>query len=419
MRVRTGPESGPPSSSEGGWDSEAGNAGALLAAGADLAAERDAAAELAEQSIGRPGGPPGGRGRFGGSLAALLTRSPWWRRHPIVTLLVRRLLAGVLLVFGVTVVAFVLTNLVPGDPAAAALGQQAINDPEIVANFRRQNGLDRPIWLRFFIYLGHLVRGDLGTSLATRQPVSTDLGTYLPATLELALVSIVISLVVGVGLGLLAALWRNRWPDGVIRILSLIGVSVPTFWLALTAVLLISVKLDWLPTNGQLDPTMDLPTKHTGMVLVDALWDGAWSTFGNGLSHIILPALVLAAYTIGLITRFTRASVLEVLGNDYVRAARAKGLPGRTVILRHVIRPALIPIITVSGLAFGSLLSGTVLVEQIFSWPGIGQYAFKASIGLDLPAVMGVSIVIAVIYVFVNLVVDLLYGIIDPRIRQA
>lgn len=405
MRARTGRGSGSTDS------------GALLPAGEDLPAEQDAAAELAEGGIGRPGRPPGGRRAIGGSLAALLTRSPWWRRHPIVTLLVRRLVAGVLLVLGVTVVAFVLTNLVPGDPAAAALGQQAINDPEIVANFRRQNGLDRPIWVRFFIYLGHLIHGDLGTSLVTRQPVSTDMGTYLPATIELALMSIAISLVIGIGLGLLAALWRNRWPDGLIRIVSLIGVSVPTFWLALTAVLLISVNLNWLPTNGQLDPTLDLPTTHTGMVLVDALLDGDWSTFTNGLSHIILPALVLAAYTVGLITRFTRASVLEVLGNDYVRAARAKGLPSRTVILRHVMRPALIPIITVSGLAFGSLLSGTVLVEQIFSWPGIGQYAFKASIGLDLPAVMGVSIVIAVIYIIVNLLVDLLYGIVDPRIR--
>jgi peptide/nickel transport system permease protein len=358
-------------------------------------------------------------GAFGRSFGVMMTRSPWWNRHPIVTLLVRRLVAGVFLLLGVTVVAFVLTNLVPGDPAAAALGQQAINDPEIVANFRRQNGLDRPIWLRFFIYLGHLVHGDLGASLVTRQPVSTDLATYLPATIELAIVAIVISLVVGFALGLMAALCRNRWPDGLIRVVSLVGVSVPTFWLALTAVLLISVKLDWLPTNGQLDPTLDLPTKHTGMVLVDALLDGNWSTFVNGLTHIILPALVLAAYTIGLITRFTRASVLEVLDNDYVRAARAKGLPVRTVVLRHVVRPALVPIITVSGLAFGSLLSGTVLVEQIFSWPGIGQYAFKASIGLDLPAVMGVSIVIAGIYVVVNLLVDLLYGIIDPRIRQS
>ncbi|MDQ2847071.1 MAG: ABC transporter permease [Actinomycetota bacterium] len=371
----------------------------------------DAEANLAQK--GRGGAPAAG------ALAAVLTRSPWWRRHPIITLLVRRLVAGVFLVLGVTVVAFILTNLVPGDPAAAALGQQAINDPQIVANFRHQNGLDQPVWVQFFIYLGHLLHGDLGTSLATRQPVSTDLGTYLPATIELALVSIVISLVIGLTLGLLAALWRHRWPDGLIRIVSLIGVSVPTFWLALTAVLLISVKLDWLPTNGQLDPTLDLPPKHTGMVLLDAALDGQWATLANGLAHIILPALVLAAYTVGLITRFTRASVLEVLGNDYVRAARAKGLPERTVILRHVVRPALVPIITVSGLAFGSLLSGTVLVEQIFSWPGIGQYAFKASIGLDLPAVMGVSIVIAVVYVIVNLLVDVLYGIIDPRIRQA
>jgi peptide/nickel transport system permease protein len=174
----------------------------------------------------------------------------------------------------------------------------------------------------------------------------------------------------------------------------------------------------WLPSTGQLDPGMDRPTDITGMVLIDSLLTGNWETFGAALEHIIMPAVVLAAYTIGMITRFTRASMLEVLGNDYIRAARAKGLPERTVLFRHVLRPALVPIITVTGLALGSLLSGTVLVENIFSWPGMGQYAYKSSLALDLPAVMGVSIVIAVIYVVINLIVDILYSVIDPRIRQ-
>ncbi|WP_111767452.1 ABC transporter permease [Nakamurella deserti] len=336
----------------------------------------------------------------------------------MVSFIGRRLVAGVLLVVGISFVAFILTNLVPGDPAAAALGQRAIEDPATVAAFRAKYGLDEPLWRQYLIYLGNLVQGDLGTSQQTRRPVGADIAKFLPATAELALAAIVISLVVGLALGIVAAVYRDRFLDSLIRVLSLGGVSVPTFWLALAASVVFSVKLGWLPSTGQLDPGMDRPTDITGMVLVDSLLTGNWETFGSALEHIIMPAVVLAAYTIGMITRFTRASMLEVLGNDYIRAARAKGLPERTVLFRHVLRPALVPIITVTGLALGSLLSGTVLVENIFSWPGMGQYAYKSSLALDLPAVMGVSIVIAVIYVVVNLVVDILYSVIDPRIRQ-
>lgn len=331
--------------------------------------------------------------------------------------LARRALAGVLLVVGITVVAFLLTHVVPGDPAAAALGQRAIEDPATVAAFRAKYGLDQPLWQQYLTYLGNLLQGDLGTSQQTRRPVTTDLLEYLPPTIELALVAIVISLVVGVLLGTVAALKRDRWPDQLIRVVSLTGVSVPTFWLALTASLVFSVKLGWFSSTGQLDPGYPASPRVTGLLLVDSLLDNDPFTFQMALHHILLPALVLSAYTVGLITRFTRASVLEVLGNDYVRAANAKGLPRRTVIVRHVLRPAMVPIITVSGLAFGSLLSGTVLVESIFSWPGLGQYAYKSSLALDLPAVMGVSVTVAVVYVVINLVIDVLYGVIDPRIR--
>jgi peptide/nickel transport system permease protein len=337
----------------------------------------------------------------------------------MVSFIGRRLVAGVFLVVGISFVAFILTNLVPGDPAAAALGQRAIEDPGTVAAFHTKYGLDQPLWRQYLIYLGNLVQGDLGTSQQTRRPVSADIAKFLPATAELALAAIVISLVVGLALGIVAAVFRDRFLDQLIRVLSLGGVSVPTFWLALAASVVFSVKLGWLPSTGQLDPGMDRPTDITGMVLIDSLLTGNWETFGSALEHIIMPAVVLAAYTIGMITRFTRASMLEVLGNDYIRAARAKGLPERTVLFRHVLRPALVPIITVTGLALGSLLSGTVLVENIFSWPGMGQYAYKSSLALDLPAVMGVSIVIAVIYVIINLIVDILYSVIDPRIRQS
>lgn len=337
----------------------------------------------------------------------------------MVSFIGKRLVAGVFLVVGISFVAFVLTNLVPGDPAAAALGQRAIEDPATVAAFRAKYGLDEPLWRQYLLYLGNLVQGDFGTSQQTRRPVGADIAKFLPATAELALVAILISLVVGLALGITAAVFRDRFLDSLIRVLSLGGVSVPTFWLALAASVVFSVKLGWLPSTGQLDPGMDRPEDLTGMVLVDSLLTGNWETFGSALEHIIMPAVVLAAYTIGMITRFTRASMLEVLGNDYIRAARAKGLPERTVLFRHVLRPALVPIITVTGLALGSLLSGTVLVENIFSWPGMGQYAYKSSLALDLPAVMGVSIVIAVIYVVINLAVDILYSVIDPRIRQS
>lgn len=330
--------------------------------------------------------------------------------------LLRRLAVGALLAVGITLIAFVLTQLVPGDPAAANLGDQAMSDPEVVAAFRAEYGLDRPLPVQYGIYLVNLLHGDLGTSQQSHRAVSEDLAEYIPATFELALFAIVLSLLVGVSLGVVSAVLRDRWPDQVLRVISLAGVSMPTFWIALLAFFVFFYRLGWLPGGGRLSPGDDPPTTITGMYTVDALLTGQWTLLGEALSHLVLPGLVLATYTVGMLLRFTRASVLEILGNDYVRSARAKGLPERVVILRHVLRPALIPIVTVAGVAFGSLLSGTVLVETIYSWPGLGQYAYDSAKNLDLPAIMGVSIVVAVVYIVVNLVVDLLYGLIDPRI---
>ena len=331
--------------------------------------------------------------------------------------LVRRVAIGLLLCVGITLIAFSLTQLVPGDPAAANLGQRAIGDPAAVAAFREKNGLDKPVPEQYLVYLGHLVRGDLGDSQQSHRAVSADLSEYVPATFELALFAIVLSLVLGVGLGILAAVTRDRWPDQVLRVVSLAGVSMPTFWIALLAFYLFFFKWGLAPGGGRLDPTETAPAHLTGLFTVDALLHGQWGLFVSALRHLILPGLVLAIYTVGMLLRFTRASVLEVLGNDYVRGARAKGLPEHVVILRHVLRPALIGIITVSGVAFGSLLSGAVLVENIFSWPGLGQYAYQSAINLDLPSIMGVSLIVAVVYIVINLIVDLLYGVIDPRIR--
>lgn len=334
-------------------------------------------------------------------------------------MILKRLAIGAFLVWGITIIAFTLVRLVPGDPAAAALGERGMQNPEVLAAFRERYGLDLPVWQQYFIYLGNLLRGDMGTSIQSGREVTEDLGTYIPASAELALVAILISLVIGLTLGIVAALRSGKVIDQVVRVVSLAGVSMPTFWLALTASLIFSAQLGWLPSTGRLDPGMASPPPVTGLLLVDSLIAGDPESFAIALSHLILPATVLAAYTVGLITRFTRSAVLEVLGNDYIRTANAKGLPPHTIIMRHVLRPALVPILTVTGLALGSLLGGTVLVETIFSWPGIGQYAFKSSLALDMPAVIGVSVFIATVYVIINLVVDLMYPLIDPRIRAS
>jgi peptide/nickel transport system permease protein len=339
------------------------------------------------------------------------------RHHDLRRFLLQRLGTGLVLLVGITLVAFVLTHLVPGDPAAANLGQRAIGDPAAVAAFRHQYGLDRPLPVQYVLYLRNLLHGNLGTSEQSHRPVLTDLDEYVPATIELSLFAIVVSLVIGIGLGIVAAMFRDRWPDHLIRVISLGGVSMPVFWIALVAFYLLFFKLGWLPGGGRLDPAQGAPHHLTGMFTADAALHGQWTLFWSALRHLLLPGLVLAIYTVGMLTRFTRASMLEIMGNDYVRAARLKGLPEHVVILRHVLRPALVSIITVAGVAFGSLLSGTVLVENIFSWPGVGQYAYRSAVNLDLPAIMGVSLFVALVYIVVNLVVDLLYGVIDPRIR--
>jgi len=336
---------------------------------------------------------------------------------PLARFLVRRILMAVLLVWGITVVTFVLTNLVPGDPVAANLGQRALGDPALVAQWRAEHGLDKPLWQQYVLHLQGVVQGDFGTSQQSHRPVATDLAEYVPATLELAGVAILVSLVLGVAFGVVAALRRDRPADHVLRVLSLVGISVPTFWLALVAFYVFFYRLQITPGSGRVDPALGGAPGVTGLQTVDALLAGRWDIFTSAVGHLVTPALVLALYTIGLLTRFTRSAVLEVLGQDYVRAARAKGLPGRTILFRYVLRSALVPIITVAGLAFGSLLSGTVLVEAIFAWPGIGQYAYKSATTLDLPAVMGVGLVVGVVYLVINLIVDVLYGVIDPRVR--
>lgn len=318
---------------------------------------------------------------------------------------------------GVTLVTFTLTRTVPGDPVQAALGERAASDPAIVAAFREAQGLDKPAVVQYLLYLRHLVGGDLGTSIQTHSAVRADLGVAFPATAELALLVIVVSIVLGIGLGLLAALRRGRFIDQLVRVFSLVGISVPTFWLALGVYFLFFYRLHWAPGAGRLDPATPPPPHLTGMYTVDAALAGQWDVFGAAVAHLVLPGLVLTLYTIGLLVRFARTAVLDVLGQDYVMAARAKGLSGRRVVFGYVLRGSLLPILTVVGLAFGSLLSGTVLTEQVFGWGGLGQYAYKASTSLDLPAIMGVGLIVGAVYITTNFVIDVVYGLVDPRVR--
>jgi peptide/nickel transport system permease protein len=336
---------------------------------------------------------------------------------PFARFVLRRVFALVVLGIGITLVAFLFTQVVPGDPVAANLGEQAAADPEVVQAFRERYGLDDPLPLQYWTYLTNLLHGDLGISLQTGEPVRDNLATFIPATVELAVFSTLIAVPIGVAFGIAAAVRRDRFTDHGLRVVTLAGISMPTFWIALVALYVFFFRLGWFPGSDRLDPGVLAPPHKTGLYTVDALLAGQWSVALDALHHLILPALVLAAYNVALLTRYTRTAVLEVIENDYVRAARAKGLPESSVLVRHVLRAALPSVVTVISLVFANVLTGTVLVETIFAWPGIGQYAYRSAVTLDLPAIMGVSLFVAIVYITINFVVDVLYGVIDPRIR--
>ena len=333
--------------------------------------------------------------------------------------ILQRLLLMIPLLIGITLISFLISQSLPGDPVAAHLSQKSVEDPVIVATFRQKWGLDKPLWEQYWIYLKNLTRGDMGTSLRTRRPVLDDLRQFLPASLELAVGATFLGLLFGIPFGVISAIRQDKPVDHVVRIVSLVGVSAPVFWLALISLYIFYFQLGWLPGPGRLDPGMDLDleARITGIYVIDSLLRGDLETFGVALKHLVLPTLVLAGGTLGLVTRITRSSVLEVLNQDYVRTARSKGLSERVVILRHVLSNALIPTVTVVGLSFGSILAGTVLVETIFTWPGIGRYAYQACISLDFPAIMGVTMLIAIMFSVINLLVDISYAILDPRVR--
>jgi peptide/nickel transport system permease protein len=329
----------------------------------------------------------------------------------------RRFLTSLfVLIAGLTVI-FVLARVVPGDPAHMAVGIDA--DARTIEQFRRENGLDRPIWEQYLIYVSRVAQGDLGRSLTSRQPVVNDLMRYYPATLELALTSAVVFITLGIVLGSIAAMTTSRSLDRSIRFLSLATYSLPPFWLGLVLQVVFYANLRALPAIGRIDPNVEAPWTITGLYLVDSLLQWNLDAFTSSAKHLLLPSLTLVLGQTGLLVRMLRISVLEVKNRAYVTTAHAKGLGGRAVFRGHVLRNALLPVLTMAGIQLGWLLTGTVVIETIFGWPGLGRYAVNSISTFDYAPVMGVAIVTMLVFLIVNLVVDLLYAVVDPRIRYS
>jgi peptide/nickel transport system permease protein len=330
--------------------------------------------------------------------------------------IVSRLIASAIMAVFATLVIFLIANTVPGDPVRAQLGDMAASNPEILAAYRAKFGLDLPLWERYIIFFKGLLQGDLGLSIATQRPVLDDIYQYAPATIELATAGFLLAVIIGVPLGILAAVRRDTWIDHVARFVSLIGVSSPTFWLAFIVLAVFYGELQIAPGPGRLDAIAFPPTRVTGLLLIDSVIAGDWEILKDALAHLMLPSAVLAASTLGLITRTTRASMLESLQQDYVRVARAKGLRERRIVTGHVLPNALIPVVTLGGLAYANLLTGAVMTETIFSWPGLGRYTFRSAAALDFPAIMGITLIVAITYLVINLLIDISYALLDPRV---
>jgi dipeptide transport system permease protein len=316
---------------------------------------------------------------------------------------------------GVAVVAFSFIRLLPGDPVTLMAGERGIT-PERHAQLTALLGYDQPLPVQFWYYLTNLFQGDFGTSIVTRRPVLTEFLTLFPATVELSLVAIFLAVLIGVPAGVVAAVKRGSWLDQSIMGTALVGYSMPIFWWGLLLIIFFSGTLGWTPVSGRISLMYFFPPV-TGFMLVDSLISGQRGAFSSALSHLILPGIVLATIPLAVIARQTRSAMLEVLGEDYVRTARAKGLGQGRIIGIHALRNALIPVVTTIGLQIGVMLAGAILTETIFSWPGIGKWMVDSVFRRDYPVVQGGLLLIALVVMFVNLVVDLLYGLINPRVR--
>jgi dipeptide transport system permease protein len=330
--------------------------------------------------------------------------------------LLSRVLVLIPTFIGVSIIAFAFIRLLPGDPVMLMSGERVM-DPERYAEIMRQLGYDRPVIVQYLDYLWGILTGDFGQSIVTRRPVLQEFFTLFPATLELSLCAITLAVLIGIPAGVFAAVKRGSFFDQTVMGIALVGYSMPIFWWGLLLIILFSGILGWTPVSGRISLLYFFPPV-TGFMLVDALISGQEGAFRSALSHLILPTIVLATIPLAVIARQTRSAMLEVLGEDYVRTARAKGLPPQRVVGLHALRNALIPVITTIGLQVGVLLAGAILTETIFSWPGIGKWMVDSVFRRDYPVIQGGLLIIAGIIMLVNLTVDLLYGLINPRIRH-
>jgi peptide/nickel transport system permease protein len=333
------------------------------------------------------------------------------------TFLVRRLGFLVLVILGVSVITFTVSHVVPANPAALVAGKNAT--PDQLARIRHQYGLDQPLPQQYLTYMYNLLHGDLGQSSYSRRPVLNDIQDYFPATVELTFYALLLCVAIGVPLGVYSGLRRGSWLDHLTRVISVAGTAMPLFWLGLLFQLLFYGQLGWLPESGRLDTFQTAPHHITGIYTLDSLLTLNLPALGNSLKHVVLPASCLAFASLSLVVRVTRSSMVDVITQDYIRTARAKGLPRRTVVFRHAMRNALIPTTTLLGLQVGNLLSGAFLTETVFSWPGIGYYSVSAIQSFDYQAIMSITVILAVTYTLVNLAVDILYTKLDPRLQLA
>ncbi|MDH5159707.1 ABC transporter permease [Heyndrickxia sp. FSL K6-6286] len=327
---------------------------------------------------------------------------------------VRRLLLLIPVLLGMLIIVFSLIHAIPGDPARAILGQLATK--EAVAELSKQLGLDQPMYIQFFDYIKDLVTGNLGTSLKTQAPISDEIWPYFGATVELALVAMFIAIFVGVNAGIISAWFQNSWFDYIVMLIALIGVSMPIFWLGLMEQYVFSLHLDLLPTMGR-DDIRNPVEAITNLYLIDTLIQGRFDQFIDVFKHLILPSIALATIPMAIIARITRSSMLEVMRSDYIRTARAKGMKMFWVVYKHSLKNAFIPVLTIIGLQTGLLLGGAILTETIFGWPGMGTYIYEAIQFRDYPVIQSGILILALIFVLINLIVDLLYAAIDPRIK--
>ena len=331
--------------------------------------------------------------------------------------MLRRLAVMPVLLLGIVTLVFVVSRITPANPLATIVGERNLDNEAVVEAAKEKWGLNGGVVEQYVAYVKNLVRGDLGTSFTTRGPVRDDLWDRLPATIELTVTAMAIGIVAGVGLGILSARRRNRLTDHVARLVALLGSSLPAFWAGLLVLYVFYAKLGWLPGPGRLDPRAVEPERITGLFTVDALLAGDVSTFRNAAGHLVVPAFVLGWGVVGIVSRLVRASLLDEFSSEYVKVARAMGLHERTVVNTHALRNALLPTITIVAFAFAYLITGAVLTETVFSWPGVGSYAVNASRNLDFPAIMGVSLLGGLAFLLTNLITDVVYAVADPRIR--